>query len=53
MQKLPVIGHGEAGNIVDPIKLQALERERVTRDRTRATWELQQRATLYTQRKPQ
>jgi hypothetical protein len=53
MQKLPVIGHGEAGDIVDPIKLQALERERATRDRTRATWELQQRAALYAQRKAQ
>lgn len=53
IQKLPVIGHGEAGDIVDPVKLQALERERVTRSRTRATWELQQRAELYAQRKAQ
>jgi len=51
IQKLPVVGHGEAGDIVDPIKLQALEREQVTRSRTRATWELQQRAALYAQRK--
>src|SRR5207248_1658344 len=28
IEKLPVIGHSEAGDIVDPIKLQALERER-------------------------
>src|SRR2546426_6903461 len=51
IEKLPVIGHGEAGDIVDPIKLQALEREQVTRSRTRATWELEQRAALYAQRK--
>ena len=53
IEKLPVIGHSEAGDIVDPIKLQALEREQVTRSRTRATWELEQRAALYAQRKAQ
>jgi hypothetical protein len=53
IQKLPVIGHGEAGDIVDPVKLQALQREQATRDRTRAGWELQQRAALYAQRKSQ
>ena len=49
--KLPVIARGEAGDIVDPVKLQILERERATRDRARAAWELQQRAALYTRRK--
>jgi len=53
IQKLPVVGTGEAGDIVDPIKLQALQREQATRDRTRAAWELQQRAALYAQRKAQ
>jgi len=49
--KLPIIGYGEAGGYVDPAKLQALQREGVTRERTRATWELQQRTALYAQRK--
>jgi hypothetical protein len=49
--KLPVIAKGEAGDMVDPVKLQVLERERATRDRTRAASELQQRAALYTRRK--
>jgi hypothetical protein len=49
--KLPIIGYGEAGGYVDPAKEQALRRERVTRERTRAAWELQQRTSLYTQRK--
>ena len=53
VQKLPVVATGEAGDIVDPVKLQALQREQVTRERTRATWELQQRAALYGQRKAQ
>jgi hypothetical protein len=53
MQKLPIIDTSEAGDIVDPVKLQALQREQATRDRTRAAWELQQRATLYAQRKAQ
>jgi hypothetical protein len=53
MQKLPVVGRGEAGDIVDPVKLQALQREQATRDRARAGWELQQRTALYAQRKAQ
>lgn len=53
IQKLPVVGTGEAGDFVDPVKLQALQREQATRDRARAAWELQQRAPLYAQRKAQ
>jgi hypothetical protein len=51
VEKLPVVATGEAGDMVDPVKLQALQREQATRERTRATWELQQRAALYGQRK--
>lgn len=51
ISKLPIIGYGEAGGYVDPVKEQALRREGVTRERTRATWELQQRTPLYAQRK--
>lgn len=51
IEKLPVVGTGEAGDYVDPVKLQALQRELATRNRTRAAWELQQRSTLYSQRK--
>ena len=51
VEKLPVVASGEAGDIVDPVKLQALLWEQSTRERTRATWELQQRAALYNQRK--
>ena len=51
VEKLPVVASGEAGDMVDPVKLQALLREQATRERTRATWELQQRAALYNQRK--
>ena len=51
MAKLPIIGVGEAGPYSDPAKVQALRRERVTRERARATWELQQRTPLYAQRK--
>ena len=46
-----MVATGEAGDMVDPAKLQALQREQATRERTRATWELQQRAVLYGQRK--
>jgi len=53
IQKLPVVATGEAGDMVDPVKLQALQREQATRDRTRAAWELQQRTALYAQRKAQ
>ena len=53
VQKLPVVATGEAGDMADPVKLQALQREQATRERTRATWELQQRAALYGQRKAQ
>lgn len=53
IEKLPVVATGEAGDLVDPVKLQALQRERATRERTRATWELQQRAAIYRQRKAQ
>jgi hypothetical protein len=49
--KLPVIGTGEAGDYVDPVKVQAFQRELATRDRARSTWELQQRSALYAQRK--
>ena len=49
MAKLPIIGVGEAGPYSDPAKVQALRREGVTRDRARATWELQQRTLLYNQ----
>jgi len=49
--KLPIIGTGEAGPYSDPAKVQALRREGVTRQRARATWELQQRTPLYAQRK--
>jgi hypothetical protein len=51
IEKLPVVATGEAGDMVDPVKVQALQREQATRERTRATWELQQRAALYGQRK--
>src|SRR5207344_1718538 len=51
MAKLPIIGVGEAGPYSDPAKVQALRREGVTLERARATWELQQRASLYAQRK--
>ena len=51
IEKLPVVARGEGGDVVDPVKLQVLERERATRDRSRAAWELQQRAALYAQRK--
>ena len=51
--KLPVIGTGEAGDYADPAKVQALQREQAIRDRTRATWELQQRTALFAQRKAQ
>jgi hypothetical protein len=51
VEKLPVVASGEAGDMVDPVKLQVLQREQATRERTRATWELQQRAALYNQRK--
>ena len=51
MAKLPIIGVGEAGPYSDPAKAQALRREGVTRERARATWELQQRTPLYAQRK--
>ena len=51
IEKLPVIARGEGGDVVDQFKLQVLERERATRDRSRAAWELQQRAALYAQRK--
>jgi hypothetical protein len=49
--KLPIIGTGEAGPYVDPVKYDALLRELATRDRARSAWELQQRSALYTQRK--
>jgi len=49
--KLPIVGRGEAGPYSDPAKVQALRREGVTRERARATWELQQRTPLYAQRK--
>ena len=49
--KLPIVGTGEAGSYSDPAKVQALRREGVTRERARATWELQQRTALYAQRK--
>ena len=49
--KLPIIGVGEAGPYSDPAKVQALRREGATRERARATWELQQRTPLYAQRK--
>ena len=51
IENLPVVARGEGGDVVDPVKLQVLERERATRDRSRAGWELQQRAALYAQRK--
>jgi hypothetical protein len=51
VEKLPVVEMGESGPQPDPVKLQALQREQATRDRTRAAWELQQRAALYAQRK--
>jgi len=50
MAKVPMITGGEA-DFPDPAKMQPLERELVTRWRTRATWELQQRTPLYAQRK--
>jgi hypothetical protein len=53
IEKLPVVGTGEAGDFVDPAKLQVLQRELAARNRTRAAWELQQRAALYAQRKAQ
>ena len=53
VEKLPVVEMGESGPQPDPVRLQALQREQATRDRTRATWELQQRAALYAQRKAQ
>ena len=50
--KLPIIGSSDAfGPYSDPAKVQALQRELVTRERDRATWELQQRTVLYAQRK--
>jgi hypothetical protein len=51
VEKLPVVAKTEAGDFVDPVKLQALQREHATRERTRAAWELQQRAALFRQRK--
>jgi hypothetical protein len=50
IEKLPVIQMGEMYDH-DQAKVQALQRELATRDRTRAAWELQQRAALYAQRK--
>ena len=35
IEKLPVVAIGEAGDMVDPVKLRALQREQATRQRTR------------------
>jgi hypothetical protein len=51
LAKLPVITRGEIGDMVDPVKLQALQREQAARHRSRAASELQQRGALYAQRK--
>ncbi len=50
MAKVPAVTRGEV-TMPDPVKMQPLQRELVTRQRTRAAWELQQRAALHTQRK--
>lgn len=51
VEKLPVVATGEAGDMVDPVKLQLLQREQATRDRARSALELQQRTALQAQRK--
>jgi hypothetical protein len=53
ISKLPTISRTEAGDFADPVKVQALQRERATRERARATWELKQRAELYAKHKAQ
>ncbi len=50
MAKVPMITGGEV-TFPDPAKMQPLQRELVTRERARATWELQQRTSLYAERK--
>jgi hypothetical protein len=49
--KIPLVEAGELGHIPDPVQVKALERDHATRNRTRADWELKQRANLYTSRK--
>ena len=48
---IPLVDAGEAGQVPDPAKYRAVLIERATLDRTRAAWELQQRAALYTRRR--
>ena len=51
LAKVPMVKAGELGEIHDPAQEAQLIRERVTRDRERATAELQQQAALFNQRK--
>ncbi len=51
LARVPMIKGGEAGDIREPIQEQSVIREHATRDRERATAELQQQAALFNQRK--
>ncbi|MBI2680143.1 MAG: hypothetical protein HYX25_03935 [Candidatus Solibacter usitatus] len=50
LEKVPATTIGEA-TVPDPAKVQVLQRELVTRQRTRAAFELQQRTAVFTQRR--
>jgi hypothetical protein len=51
IDKIPLVEMGEAGAMPDPVKFKTVKREQATLHRNRALWELQQRTSLYTQRK--
>jgi hypothetical protein len=51
MAKVPIVELGEYGHDRDPVKVQALEREKARMDRDRAAAELAERTKLYKQRK--
>jgi hypothetical protein len=50
-KKVPLVDAGELGRVPDPAKYRVVLIEQVTRYRTRAAWELQQRTALYASRR--